>query len=42
MRALDQEAHSLFPKGHVVEQANWSLLDPVKKRAPMWRRAAQH
>jgi len=39
MRALGQEPRSPFPKGHVVEQGDWSLLDPVKKRPPMWRRA---
>jgi hypothetical protein len=38
MRSLGQEPRSPFPKGHVVEQGDWSLLDPVKKRAPMWRR----
>lgn len=38
MRALGQEPRSPFPKGHVVEQGDWSLLDPVRKRAPMWRR----
>ncbi|HQS14375.1 hypothetical protein [Reyranella sp.] len=37
MRALGQEPRSPFPKGHVVEQGDWSLLDPVRKRAPMWR-----
>jgi len=39
MRSLGQEPRPPFPKGHVVEQGDWSLLDPVKKRAPMWRRA---
>lgn len=39
MRSLGQEPRSPFPKGHVVEQGDWSLLDPVKKRAPFWRRA---
>ena len=38
MRALGQEPRSPFPQGHVVEQGDWSLLDPVKKRPPMWRR----
>jgi hypothetical protein len=38
MRSLGQEPRSPFPKGHVVEQGDWSLLDPVKKRPPMWRR----
>jgi len=39
MRSLGQEPRSPFPKGHEVEQGDWSLLDPVKKRAPIWRRA---
>ncbi|MBX9943052.1 MAG: hypothetical protein K2Y40_03130 [Reyranella sp.] len=39
MRSLGQEPRPPFPKGHVVEQGDWSLLDPVKKRAPIWRRA---
>lgn len=38
MRSLGQEPRSPFPKGHVVEQGDWSLLDPVKTRAPIWRR----
>ncbi len=38
MRSLGQEPRSPFPKGHVVDQGDWSLLDPVRKRAPMWRR----
>jgi len=38
MRSLGQEPRSPFPKGHVVEQGDWSLLDPVKKRPPMWRK----
>jgi hypothetical protein len=39
MRALGQEPRSPFPKGHVVEQGDWSLLDPVRARPPMWRKA---
>jgi hypothetical protein len=39
MRSLGQEPRSPFPKGHVVEQGDWSLLDQVRKRPPMWRRA---
>jgi hypothetical protein len=38
MRSLGQEPRPPFPKGHVVEQGDWSLLDPVRQRAPMWRR----
>jgi hypothetical protein len=37
MRSLGQEARPPFPKGHVVEQGDWSLLDPVRARPPMWR-----
>lgn len=37
MRLLGQEARPPFPKGHVVEQGDWSLLDPVRARPPMYR-----
>ncbi len=39
MRSLGQEPRSPFPKGHSVEQGDWSLLDPVKARKPFWRGA---
>lgn len=39
MISLGQEPRAPFPKGHVVEQGDWSLLDPVRNRAPMYRRA---
>jgi hypothetical protein len=35
--ALGQEARSPFPLGHPIEQGDWSLLDPVRGRAPFWR-----
>jgi hypothetical protein len=38
MRSLGQEPRPPFPKGHVVEQGDWSLLDPVRARPPIWRR----
>jgi hypothetical protein len=37
MRSLGQEPRPPFPKGHVVEQGDWSLLDPVRKRSPIYR-----
>jgi len=37
--ALGLEARAPFPKGHTLEQGDWSLLDPVRKRAKMWRDA---
>lgn len=38
MRSLGLEPRPPFPKGHVVEQGDWSLLDPVRARPPMYRR----
>jgi hypothetical protein len=37
MRSLGQEPRPPFPKGYVVEQGDWSLLDPVRKRPRMYR-----
>jgi hypothetical protein len=37
MLSLGLEARPPFPKGHVVEQGDWSLLDPVRTRKPFWR-----
>jgi hypothetical protein len=39
MLALGMEPRPPFPKGHVVEQGDWSLLDPVRARAPFYRDA---
>jgi len=35
--AIGHEARAPFPKGYVVEQGDWSLLDPVRNRTPFWR-----
>ena len=37
MRSLGQEPRPPFPQGHVVEQGDWSLLDPVRARSRMYR-----
>lgn len=37
MKSLGLEARPPFPKGHVLEQGDWSLLDPVRARKPFWR-----
>jgi hypothetical protein len=37
MVSLGLEARPPFPKGHVIEQGDWSLLDPVRVRKPFWR-----
>jgi hypothetical protein len=37
MRSLGLDPRPPFPKGHVVEQGDWSLLDPVRARPPMYR-----
>ena len=39
VRSLGLEPRPPFPKGHSLEQGDWSLLDPVKKRPKMWRDA---
>lgn len=35
--ALGHEPRAPFPKGYVLEQGDWSLLDVVRKRQPFWR-----
>jgi hypothetical protein len=37
MRSLGQEPRPPFPRGHDVEQGDWSLLDPVRARPRMYR-----
>jgi hypothetical protein len=32
LRSLGQELRAPFPKGHVLPDGDWSLLDPVKAR----------
>ncbi|HVY15596.1 MAG TPA: hypothetical protein VHB27_10215 [Rhodopila sp.] len=38
VRSLGREPRAPFPQGHVLEDGDWSLLDPVRARAPMWKR----
>ena len=35
--ALRQEARPPFPRGYTLEQGDWSLLDAVRRRPPLWR-----
>jgi hypothetical protein len=35
--SLGLEARAPFPKGHDLEQGDWSLLDAVRHRQPLWR-----
>ncbi len=37
--SLGLEPRPPFPKGHVLEQGDWSLLDPVRARPKLWRDA---
>jgi hypothetical protein len=39
LRSLGLELRPPFPKGYALEQGDWSLLDQVRTRPPMWRRA---
>ena len=38
VRSLGLEPRPPYPLGHVLEDGDWSLLDPVRARPPMWRR----
>ena len=40
LRSLGLELRPPFPQGYVLEQGDWSLLDPVKKRPPSLRRTS--
>jgi hypothetical protein len=40
MQSLGMEARPPFPKGFEVEQGDWSLLDPVRARAPFYRQVS--
>ena len=37
MRSLEMEARPPFPKGFELENGDWSLLDPVRSRPPLYR-----
>jgi hypothetical protein len=39
LRSLGLELRPPFPQGYMLEQGDWSLLEPVKARPSMWRRA---
>jgi len=39
LRSLNLELRPPFPKGYSLEQGDWSLLDPVRARPSMWRKA---
>ncbi|MGA8758499.1 MAG: hypothetical protein WB611_19670 [Stellaceae bacterium] len=39
VRSLGLEPRPPFPKGHVLDDGDWSLLDPVRAQPPFWRRA---
>jgi hypothetical protein len=37
LQALGLEARPPFPKGHTLEQGDWTLLDAVRDRPQLWR-----
>ena len=37
LKAIGVEQRPPFPKGYQVEQGDFSLLDPVRARGPVWR-----
>jgi hypothetical protein len=38
--SLGVAARPPVPKGHMLEQGDWALLDPVRTRKPFWRPAS--
>jgi hypothetical protein len=40
LRSLGLELRAPFPRGHVLEDGDWSLLDPVKRRARKLRQVS--
>jgi hypothetical protein len=40
LRSLGLELRPPFPQGYTLEQGDWSLLEPVKKRPAMLRRTS--
>ncbi len=38
LRSLGLEPRAPYPKGHEIEQGDWSLLDPVRAMAPIYRK----
>ncbi len=39
LRSRGLEPRPPYPRGHILEEGDWSLLDPVRARAPFWRKA---
>lgn len=39
LRAFGQDPRPPFPKGYQVPEGDFSLLEPVRARGPIWRRA---
>ena len=39
LTAIGVEPRPPFPKGYEVPQGDWSLLDPVRARGPIYRDA---
>jgi hypothetical protein len=37
LHSLGLEPRAPFPKGHTLEQGDWSLLDAVRSRPQLWR-----
>jgi hypothetical protein len=37
LHSLGVEPRPPFPKGHTLEQGDWSLLDAVRRRPRLWR-----
>ena len=39
LKSIGVEPRAPFPQGYVVDEGDWSLLDPVRRRGPIYRDA---
>ena len=39
LTALGMEGRPPFPQGYAMAEGDWSLLEPVRRRVPIWRPA---
>lgn len=37
MRSIGMEVRAPYPEGYQIEEGDWSLLDPVRKRGKIYR-----
>jgi len=41
MQAIGLDPRPAWPEGYEIDETDWSVLDPVKARGPIWREAPE-